>query len=271
MTCEESQQAFSQYVDGMLTADARLSFDEHLLRCPVCRAQAAELRLVARSLSMLARPLAPADLADSISSKISIEAAARRQKQSPLPLRERVMQWLEFRLMPYTVGTFASVILFFVMFSALRLSLVTMRDWELAARHSDTISYQILYVQDGRDKGFDLTKPVSPLDYAAGREADAKKESPSLNPRGALAALTRSNMHSDSEADDMVVVADVFSDGSASLADVVHPPRDRRMLDDFQTALRQDAAFVPASYDRRPETMRVVFVVQRVDVRERKF
>jgi hypothetical protein len=43
------------------------------------------------------------------------------------------------------------------------------------------------------------------------------------------------------------------------------------MLNDFQTALRQDAAFVPASMDRRPDTMRVVFAVQKVDVRERKF
>lgn len=270
MTCEDSQQAFSQYVDGTLNAEARSHFDEHLTECPVCRAQVAELRSIKRSLSMLVRPLAPADLADSISNKLSIEAAARKQKQSTLPMRERLIVWLEFRLMPYTVGTFASIILFLGMFSALRLSLVTMHDWEMAARHADAVSYQVLYLQDGRDKGYDLTKPVSPLDYVAGRDPFTI-ESPSLNPRGALAALTRSNMHSHEEDDDMVVIADVFSDGSASLADVVHAPRDRRMLDDFQTALRQDAAFVPASYDRRPETMRVVFVVQKVNVRERNF
>jgi len=69
----------------------------------------------------------------------------------------------------------------------------------------------------------------------------------------------------------MVVVADVFSNGAASLADVVHAPRDRRMLDDFESALRQDAAFVPASMDRRPDTMRVVFAVQKVDVDDRNF
>ena len=66
----------------------------------------------------------------------------------------------------------------------------------------------------------------------------------------------------------MVVIADVFSNGTASLADVIHSPRDRRLLDDFQEALRNNAAFVPASLDRRPETMRVIFSVQRVDVRE---
>jgi hypothetical protein len=69
----------------------------------------------------------------------------------------------------------------------------------------------------------------------------------------------------------MIVVADVFSNGAASLADVVQAPKDRRMLDDFETALRRDAAFVPASLDRRPYTMRVVFAVQKVDVDDRNF
>jgi hypothetical protein len=69
----------------------------------------------------------------------------------------------------------------------------------------------------------------------------------------------------------MIVVADVFSNGAASLADVVQPPRNKRMLDDFESALRQDAAFVPASLDGRPDTMRVVFAVQKVDVDDRNF
>jgi hypothetical protein len=69
----------------------------------------------------------------------------------------------------------------------------------------------------------------------------------------------------------MVVVADVFSNGSASLAGVVQAPRDKQMLDEFERALRKDAAFVPASMDNRPETMRVVFAVQKVDVDDRNF
>jgi hypothetical protein len=51
----------------------------------------------------------------------------------------------------------------------------------------------------------------------------------------------------------------------------MHAPRDRRMLADFEKALRQNAAFVPAALDRRPETMRVVFSIQRVDVRDRNY
>ena len=52
---------------------------------------------------------------------------------------------------------------------------------------------------------------------------------------------------------------------------MVQPPRNKRMLDDFESALRQDAAFVPASLDGRPDTMRVVFAVQKVDVDDRNF
>ena len=70
----------------------------------------------------------------------------------------------------------------------------------------------------------------------------------------------------------MIVVTDVFSNGSASLADVVQPPKDKRMLDEFESALRRDAAFVPASLDRRPDTMRVVITLgPKVQVDSRNF
>jgi hypothetical protein len=107
------------------------------------------------------------------------------------------------------------------------------------------------------------------------QRAPFAEQSPSLNPGGSLAALTgsyvRPRTSNFEDADDMIVVADVFSNGAASLAGVVQAPRNRRMLDEFEVALRRDAAFVPASMDRRPDTMRVVFAVQKVDVRERNF
>jgi hypothetical protein len=149
--------------------------------------------------------------------------------------------------------------------------MTTFSDWDRASRQSDETAYRIIRVRGSGGAGYDLTKPVAPDVFAAMR-APYAIESPSLNPRGALAALTRSQLHShEPDDDDMVVVTDVFSNGSASLAGVVQPPRNRRMLEEFQAALRHDAAFVPASYDRRPETMRVVFVVQKVKVDEQEF
>ncbi len=166
--------------------------------------------------------------------------------------------------MPYTVGSFASVILFTLMLAALRPHVIALR--EAALQNSGGVIVLHTY----QSPGYDLYQPVSKEDFAASR-APIGELSPSLNPGGALAALTRAYAHPQGDADDMIVVADVFSNGVASVSGVVQPPRDKRMLDEFESALRQDPAFVPASMDRRPDTMRVVFAVQKVDVDDRNF
>ncbi len=264
MLCEEARQSLSSYVDDALTLPARVGVDEHLNRCPVCRAELVELRAFTRELRMMARPVPPSDLVSTINNALMIEAAARRQSPKA-SFGDRLARFLEPRLMPYSIGWVASIVLFISMFAALRPHFVALRE---AAAPSSAV-----YVIPAT-AGYDLTKPVNSVDYAASR-APYAEHSPSLNPKGALATLTRSYSYSQTnrpeDADDMIVVADVFSNGAASLADVVQPPRNRKMLNDFQAALRQDAAFVPASMDRRPDTMRVVFSVQKVDVRERNF
>jgi hypothetical protein len=264
MTCEETTQLLSQFIDDVLSPSLRATVDEHLDRCPVCRAHAAEFRLVSRNLRQLARPVPPIDLAPSINAALMIESAARRQSPEH-SFAKRLSLWLEPRLMPYGVGSFASVVLFAAMFVGLSPHFIALQ------RASRQLSTVLVFRSSS---GFDLNQPVSSEDFS-NRRAPFAEQSPSLNPGGALAALTssyaqpRANLKQ--EGDDMIVVADVFSNGSASLADVVQAPRDRQMLADFEVALRQSAAFVPASLDRRPDTMRVVFTVQKVDVRERSF
>jgi Putative zinc-finger len=266
MSCQETQQSLSLYVDDQLALPVRAACDEHLRQCPVCRTELAEMRAISRGLAALRRPQPPSDLASSISDALLIEAAARA-RQPVLPFSVRLMRWLRPRLMPYTVGSFASVLLFGVMFNALRPHMMALNEAAIAAREADAASYKIIYVGT---EGPSIYEPITPELFAAQR-APFNVESPSLNPRGALAALTREQPQGDEGEDDMIVIADVFSNGRASLADVVQPPRDRRMLDEFQVALRKNAAFVPAYYDQRPETMRVVFVVQKVGVSEQNF
>lgn len=264
MSCEATRLALSAYLDDVVSLPQRVAIDEHLDRCPVCRSEAADLRSLTRSLGMLARPQPPEGLAETVCDLLTIEAAARQIPKRSLGYR--IARFLEPRLMPYTVGSFASVILFFLMFTALRPHFVALRE---AALRSNGGSVIILRAYQ---PGYDLYQPVSPEDFAASR-APFAEQSPSLNPHSALAALTRAYAHSGDgvDDDDMIVVTDVFSNGAASLADVVQPPKDRRMLDEFESALRQDAAFVPASLDRRPDTMRVVFAVQKVDVDDRNY
>lgn len=259
MLCEETRQSLSLYVDDCVSLPTRVAIDEHIDRCPVCRDEVVELRTLKRQLSLMTPPAPPANLASTISDALAIEAAACRQ-QPTASLGRRVARFIEPWVMPYSAGSFASVIMFFLMFAALRPHFVALR--EAAAS------------QRGYDYGYDIYQPITKENLAAER-APFTVVSPTLNPGGALAALTisyaRPHAEIDGDADDMIVVTDVFSNGAASLADVVQAPRDRRMLDEFESALRQSAAFVPASLDRRPDTMRVVFAVQKVDVDERKF
>ena len=262
MTCEETTQLLSQFIDDVLTLPVRATVNEHLDRCPVCRAEAATLRSTSRELRQLARPVMPLDLAASINAALMIEAAAR--KQSPQrSWAQQVASWLEPRLMPYGVGSFASVVLFTAMFLGLSPHFMALQQ---ASKELSTV----MVFQPST--GFDLNRPVSSADFS-NRRAPFAEQSPTLNPGGALAALTSSyaDPRTAEEADDMIVIADVYSNGSASLADVVQAPRNRQMLTDFEVALRQSAAFVPASLDRRPDTMRVVFTMQKVDVRDRSF
>lgn len=263
MLCEDIKESLSAYVDDCLSLPMRVAVDQHLDQCPVCRDEVLQLRTLSRSLGALPSPVVPHGMVEAITDALVIEAAAARQ-EPPRSLGIRFALWLEPKLMPYTVGSFASVILFIGMFAGLRPHFVALH--EAAATQSVTI------VRFGPYP--DLNKPVSPEMFSAQR-APFAEESPTLNPGGALAALTSSYAEPRrdvvQDGDDMIVVADVFSNGAASLAGVVHAPRDRRMLDEFELALRQNAAFVPASMDRRPDTMRVVFSVQKVDVRERNF
>jgi hypothetical protein len=249
MSCEETQKSFSPYLDGRLAQSAHNGVDAHLEVCPVCRLEFARTRSLVRSLAGLERPAAPAGLAASINGLLLIERAARRQ-QPVVSLPARLLRWLEPRLMPYTVGALASLILFIGVVNALRPQFRVLRELTLAARVADESLDNSLF----EGGGYDVTKPL-----------------PTINPNGALAALIQTPSRDDEDADDMVIYADVFSNGSASLAGIVQPPRNPHLLDEVQEAFRRTPAFVPASLDRRPATVRIVMSVSKVNVHERSF
>ncbi len=266
MTCEETQQALSAYVDDdLLAADALFKLKAHLDSCPACRAQLTQTRRMLRDLAALARPAPPADLSSAISARIAIESSAQVAQPS-LGYQERIIAWLRPRLMPYTIGAFASVILFVLVIGTLRSQMEALRSLERDALASNARSFS----DNREDARYDVTQPVSTEDFVASR-VGYSMESPSLDPRGALAALTWTPSQGEAGDDDMMVVADVYGNGNASLAEVVQAPRNPRMLNELQAALRRNPAFVPATLDHRPQTMRVVFVLQKIDVRERSY
>lgn len=270
MNCDEIQQSLSLYVDDGLTPDERSACYQHLEVCPVCREHVSQLRALRGGLGALGKVLPPTDLVPSINIAIAaaaVEQASLRGATTIDRVNDFALKWLFPRPMRYAFSSIASIIIFTCVFAALRPHMI--------ALHEATVAFQQVQIIDMPwGPGYDIRKPISPESYAALR-TPFNAESPSLNPGGALATLGwqvnpdhRPNRGND---DNMVIVADVFTNGSASLANVVQAPRDRRVLEDFERALRQDAAFVPAALDRRPETMRVIFSVQRVDVHERNY
>jgi hypothetical protein len=110
---------------------------------------------------------------------------------------------------------------------------------------------------------------ISPDEYANSRLA-ISGESPSINPRGALVALTRSLVRGQMRDDEVVVVADVFSNGLAQISEVVEPSRDRKAVEELQKALGSDPSFAPfvsSNLDQRSsDTIRVVLKIQNVNV-----
>ncbi len=269
MSCEDIQESLSLYCDDGLAPDARARCYQHLEVCPVCRAHLGELRSIRQSLAMLPKPSVPADLLPIINHALVAEAAAR-DVRSHVTFADVISELLWPRVTRYAFSSVASLLLFASVFLALRPQLIALNEAVRAFDAAMTTSESI----DPSLARYDINRPISPESYSALR-APFNAESPSLNPGGALASLGRSPVPTikgqRQDSDDMMVVADVFSNGAASLADVMQAPRDRRMLEDFQKALRQDAAFVPAELDRRPGTMRVVYSVHRVDVHDRNY
>lgn len=264
MNCHTTQKSFSAYLDGRMPRAQCDAVDAHLDVCPFCRLQLDGERAVLRGLASLTRPAPPADLVASVNSALAIERAARRARPA-VPLYEAVARWIEPRLMPYTVGLLASVLLFFTLTSALRTQFRLLHELARAARETPD-EHSVTWIRNG---DFDLEYPVSLQDLAAHRSF--RNESPSLNPRGDLFRVMTVPTGTGDDDDDITIVANVFSNGSASVAEVMQSPRNPQMLSRVQDALRRTPAFVPAAIDRRPQTMRVVLSLSKVSVHDRSY
>lgn len=268
MSCDEIQELLSLYCDDGLAEDERARCNSHLEVCPVCRAELSQLRALRVRLATMKAPAAPVDLVPVIQHAMRAEAVvqrARRRAPKSEVFIDFISVWLAPRPMRYAFSSIMSILLFGSVFLALRPHMIALHE---AASAFDELNI----ASAAGSAGYDITEPISPSNYAALR-TPFNVESPSLDPQGGIATfnLVDGNAGRGESNDDMVVVADVFSNGAASLTNVMHAPRDRRMLDDFQAALRTNAAFVPASMDRRPDTMRVVFSIHSVEVRERNY
>jgi hypothetical protein len=247
MTCEELQFNLSFYLEDELTAGERAAVESHVEVCPLCRIKLAEYQELSRELRTAA-PVIPDSLVHSIQSTLRVELAVAK-KQPVRSLRAKLQDWLEPRVLPYGVGTFASLALFSLLTLGIMLPASNLNERE------QTISRASI---DG-----------ATFRYAAER-ADVGQESPSLNPNGALVAMTSAMAHSGRKNKEIVLVADVFSDGIARISEVVQSSPDEKTMRALEKAMEQvpetSPAFVPARLDKRSDVVQIVLKIHEVDV-----
>lgn len=261
MKCSDLQSKLTFYSDGSLPNSEASTIKAHLEACPLCRQKNAEYRELSLVLSQLARP----DISSALQSRLKtrIRTELRKSETSSIAIHSDLREWFKMSVMPYGVGVAASLLIGFVVLSAMLRGGVPAS--EVA---SGTVQRSTQLVATNTDPFADRSSYISPIDFSNSRMAFAN-ESPSLNPQGGLVAITKSLLRGEMKDDEVVVVADVFSNGLARISEVVESPRDIRTMSELEKALNSDpsfAPFVPAVMENRPENMRIVLKFKSVNV-----
>jgi len=270
MKCENLQFNLSVYLDDCLIGQERAIVDEHLARCPLCRQKLADFQVLRNTLRVLPRPELPGDWLVAMRNRVA-QAAESNQPKFSLLHTETFREWVQKRLVPYGVGTAASLLFgLTLLWSLLSAAYIPVKNMELAKIESPAKPTTVL-LSNSNSSGFasENDYELSAAEYANARLM-VSNGSPSLNPQGALVALTRSIVRGNMKDDEVVIVADVFGDGLARIAEVVEPSSDLQAVSELEKALKDDpnyAPFVPASFDGRSETVRVIFKINRVDIK----
>lgn len=247
MRCEEVQNLIAIEADDALLESENATLNQHLSICPLCRQERDDVRAVSRDLRMMRRPTL------SNYKLISIRHAVSAKLASPSGfwISEDRRPWFKTWLMPSSFGTIASAVLAVGFIWLLSLTPVPSR------------SQPFTELPEGSDP--------SQMAYAGPRR-DVSAESPSVNPQGALVALTNSLVRGEMSDDEVVVVAEVFGNGLAKIDEVVEPSKNRRAVGELEKALKSDpefAPFVPARLDDRPDSVKVILKIQSVNVSTR--
>jgi hypothetical protein len=266
MKCENLQFNLSLYSDNFLTEGERTATDAHLAQCPLCRQKLADFQSLRNNLRALSRPEIPGYLLSSVRGAVSAELKTVETRPSFI-YSESFRRWL----MPYSVGAVSSLIIGFALLWTL-LSGINQPNTEIA--RADTKYNRGVTLANSKPSSngnFNIASrdyELKPEDFAAAR-ISVSGESPSVNPTGALVALTKSFVRGKMKDEEVVVVADVFSNGLAQISEVVAPSRDEQTMRELEAALRTDPAyapFVPARLDNRADSVQIVLKIQRVDV-----
>lgn len=266
MKCIDLQFVLPLYSDDVLSETELKQVSEHLDRCPLCRQKVIDLQEIRNGFRAAARPEFPAAALQSLRSNI----AAKLVSAASAPLFQLVgekRRWLDVWLMPYAVGSLTTLILGFTLLWVMVTADIQPQQARSESRSGSDSNTSILVPYVAQDLSR-LDRDLTPLEYASSR-AGFSEESPSINPKGSLVELTKTLVQNETNDEEVTVVADVYGNGAAEITEVVEPSSNSRAIGALQRALNSESsssAFVPASFDRRSDTIRVVLKIQSVVV-----
>lgn len=270
MICEALQLNISLYFDDILSGEERTILDAHLNTCPLCRTKLIEIQSLTNDLRSFSNIEMPNNLSASIRSKVFYELQNNPRKPF---LSTHFAELLQFKVMPYAVGTVASLLLFLSF-------LGSFPNIQPISGGNDISTDEIAYINPLKKVknlempnkfGVSADVPLTSVEYAASR-SEFSKDSPSLNPSGALIAFANTLVRDKVREDEVVLVAEVLSNGIAKITQVVEPPKNKLTMEKLEKALQNDAdfaPFVPSDLDNRSDKMQIVFKMQTVEVKEK--
>lgn len=270
MRCEDLQLNLALYLDDSLLENETAILQGHLTSCPLCRQALADMQEIRQGLRSLPRPQIPIAVLNSVRSSVrplgEQNAGLFRLLNSGVDGRS-----YRFWFLSYTFGAAASVVFGFGFLWLILLANAGSTGSNLAGLTGSSSRSSVLLADAGSNPDGD-TLFLSPKAFASTR-SDIAAVSPSVNPRGSLIELTKTLVKNDVRGDEMVVVADVYGNGSAQIAEVVEPSKNQNAVTELARALDYDTVnppFVPATFDQRSDTIRVVLKIQSVDVSTRE-
>jgi Putative zinc-finger len=263
MRCSDVKSDLPLYSDDILGVTERADLDAHLDTCPLCRQALSEYQEVKNGLRSLARPAMPEAFLASLRTVVAANLATPAIRTPVFHVIEDRRNWFDTWMMPSAIGTFASLMFGMFILWGILSSARDPRDFISISTQPKPVMLASSNPMIGED-----SIDILAAEYATTRLSIAG-ESPSVNPQGALVALTKSFVRGEMRDDEVVVVAEVFSNGLARISEVVEPSGNSRAIEDLEKALESDpvyAPFVPASFDGRSDRMRVVLKIQNVNV-----
>lgn len=265
MKCSESQFNISLELDEALDASDSEHLRDHLASCSVCSVKFANQKNLRRELHSLPSSAIPNALFNELISAGTLAAAEISGRE----MFDYHTEPRGFRtwLMPTFVASAATIVLGFALTSSILSGYENIGSFEVAS-NSDGYSKTAVFIPGSSsiERSFEIDRAIR--EFASSRAAVAK-ESPSINPKGTLVSLAGEQASQIGRNGEITVVADVFSNGIAKIAQVLDSNGDQRSVEDLQKALSSDpefAPFVPAELDKRSGTMRVVLLIQNVEV-----